>query len=271
MKQAALFIQDLGSDMPQLLAPLAVSLMIFVCTFASAVSGMVLRKKLPSGHLSEDSKDVIKLVMGLIATMAALVLGLLIASANSSYQTQSGELQQISATIVELDGILAQYGPEANEPRHRLRASVSTAVDKIWSKDGIRFGQLAPAANQAESAAFYDSIAKLSPHTEAQHFIQKRALEISGAIRQTRALMVEQINSAIPLPFLAVLVFWISILFVGFGLFARANATVVVALLIGALSVSSAIFLILELNHPYLGLMRISGAPLRNALAQIGQ
>jgi hypothetical protein len=135
---------------------------------------------------------------------------------------------------------------------HRLRASVSTAVDKIWSKDGIRFGQLAPAANQAESAAFYDSIAKLSPHTEAQHFIQKRALEISGAIRQTRALMVEQINSAIPLPFLAVLVFWISILFVGFGLFARANATVVVALLIGALSVSSAIFLILELNHGHL-------------------
>jgi hypothetical protein len=71
MKQAALFIQDLGSDMPQLLAPLAVSLMIFVCTFASAVSGMVLRKKLPSGHLSEDSKDVIKLVLGLIATMAS--------------------------------------------------------------------------------------------------------------------------------------------------------------------------------------------------------
>jgi Protein of unknown function (DUF4239) len=190
---------------------------------------------------------------------------------NSPYETQSGELQQVSATIVELDGILAQYGPEANEPRHRLRASVSAAVDRIWSKDGIRFGQLAPAANQAESAAFYDSIAKLSPNTEAQHFIQKRALEISGAIRQTRALMAEQINSSIPWPFLAVLVFWISMLFVGFGLFARANATVIVALLIGALSVSSAIFLILELNHPYLGLMRISGAPLRNALAQIGQ
>ncbi|MGH6869663.1 MAG: hypothetical protein ACREDA_12505 [Methylocella sp.] len=82
--------------------------------------------------------------------------------------------------------------------------------------------------------------------------------------------MLEQISSSMPWPFLAVLVFWISMLFVGFGLFARANATVIVALLIGVLSVSSAIFLILELNHPYLGLMRISGAPLRNALAQIG-
>ena len=257
--------------MPQLLAPLAVSLMIFICTFAAAGFGMVLRKKLPDDHLREDSKDVIKLVMGLIATMAALVLGLLIASANSSYETQSGELKQVSATIVELDGILAQYGPEADEPRHRLRVAVSVAVDKIWSKNGIRLGELAPAAIHADAAGFYDSIAKLSPNTEAQHFIQKRALEISGAIRQTRALMVEQINSSIPWPFLTVLVFWISMLFVGFGLFARANATVIVALLIGALSVSSAIFLILELNHPYLGLMRISGAPLRNALAQIGQ
>jgi hypothetical protein len=257
--------------MPLVLAPLAVSLTIFFCTFAAAIAGMVLRKKLPEDHLSEDSKDVIKLVMGLIATMAALVLGLLIASANSSYETQSGELQQVSATIVELDSILAQYGPEANEPRQRLRVAVSAAVDRIWSKDGLRLGQLAPSVNHAESAAFFESIAKLSPNSEAQRFIQKRALEISGAIRQTRALMAEQANSSIPWPFLTVLVFWISMLFMGFGLFARANATVIVALLIGALSVSSAIFLILELDHPYIGLMRISGEPLRNALAQIGQ
>jgi Protein of unknown function (DUF4239) len=256
--------------MPELFAPLAVSLMIFFCTFAAAVSGMVLRKKLPVDHLSEDSKDVIKLVMGLIATMAALVLGLLIASANSSYETQSGELQQVSATLSSSTAFWRNMGRRLTN-RHRLRAAVSAAVDKIWSKDGIRLGQLAPAAVHAEAAGFYDSIAKLSPNSEAQHFIQKRALEISGAIRQTRALMLEQINSSIPWPFLTVLVFWISMLFVGFGLFARANATVIVALLIGALSVSSAIFLILELNHPYLGLMRISGAPLRNALAQIGQ
>jgi hypothetical protein len=106
------------------------------------------------------------------------------------------------------------------------------AVDKIWSKNGIQLGQRAPAIGHAEAAGFYGSIAKLSPNTEAQHFIRKRALEISGAIRQTRALMVEQINSSIPWPFLTVLVFWISMLFVGFGLFARANATVIVALLI---------------------------------------
>jgi hypothetical protein len=115
------------------------------------------------------------------------------------------------------------------------------------------------------------SIAKLSPTTDTQRFIQKRALEIGGELRHTRALMLEQANSSIAWPFLAVLVYWISMLFVGFGLFARTNATVILALVIEALSVSSAIFLILELNRPYLGLMHISDAPLRNALAQIGR
>jgi hypothetical protein len=116
--------------------------------------------------------------------------------------------------------------------------------------------------------SFFESIAKLSPNTEAQRFIQKRALEISGAIRQTCALTLEQVDSSIPWPLLTV---WISMQFGGFGLFARANATAIVALLIGAISVSTAIFLILKLNHPYLGLMRISGAPLHNAPAKIGQ
>ena len=105
--------------MPQSLTPLAISAVIFLCTFAAAILGMALRRRLPDDQLSEDSKDVIQLIMGLIATMAALVLGLLIASANSSYQTESDELQRASASIVELGSLLAHYGPEASESRHR--------------------------------------------------------------------------------------------------------------------------------------------------------
>jgi hypothetical protein len=127
------------------------------------------------------------------------------------------------------------------------------------------------AASLAKAGAFFESIARLSPNNDAQRFIQKRALEISASLRQRRALMLEQMGSSIPWPFLAVLAFWTSMLFLGFGLFARLNTTVVVAFLIGALSISSSIFLILEMNQPYSGLMRISDAPLRNALAQIGQ
>jgi len=257
--------------MPQSLIPLSVSLVIFVCTFAAALLGMALRKRLPHDHLTEDSKDVIQLIMGLIATMAALVLGLLIASANSSYQTESDELQRASASIVELGGLLAHYGSEATELRHRLHGAVMAAREKIWRKGATPPEKPGPAGIPPESSAFYESIARLSPSTDAQRFIQQRALEISSSLRQTRALLSEQIASSLPRPFVTLLAVWISLLFLGFGLFARANMTVVAAFLIGALSVSSAIFLILELNDPFGGLMQISDAPLRNALATISE
>jgi membrane-bound ClpP family serine protease len=257
--------------MLEVLNSLTVSLMIFVCTFAAAILGMVLHGKLPDSQLTEDSKDVIKLVMGLIATMAALVLGLLIASAKSSYDTQRSEVQQASASIVELDTILAHYGPEASESRQKLREVVAAAAENLWPRGGVLPLRPGPPVKLAESATFYESIANLSPRTEAQRFIQNRALATSASVRQMRPLMLEQMGSSIPWPFLAVLIFWISMLFLGFGLFARFNATVVVAFLIGALSVSSSIFLILEMNQPYRGLMRLSDAPLRTALDQIGQ
>ncbi|QBR71691.1 hypothetical protein CU048_10830 [Beijerinckiaceae bacterium] len=254
-------------EMPESLSPVVVASIIFACTFAAALFGMVLHRKLPDHHLNDESKEVEKLVMGLIATLAALVLGLLVASAKSSFDRQSAELRQVSATVLELDGLLAHFGPGASEARQRFHSAVSVATAKIWSNDNVRLGL----ANHVEANAFYDSIQNLSPNTEAQRFIQKRALEISAALRQTSALMIERVGSSIPWPFLTILVFWLSVLFLGFGLFASVNATVLVALLIGALSVSSGIFLILELDQPYQGLIRVSDAPLRNALAQINQ
>lgn len=232
---------------------------------------ITLAKKLPADHLKEDTRDVIKLVMGLIATMAALVLGLLLASANSSHQTQSAELQEAAASIVELDSILARYGPEAGEPRHRLREAVAAPTGRLWPKTSVPPRGSAWAESLIEATAFYDSIASLSPRTEAQRFIQQRALAIGSSLRQMRALMLEQMGSSIPWPFLAVLIFWVSMLFLGFGLFTRINASVTVAFLIGALSVASSIFLTLEMNQPYRGLMAISDTPLRHAMAQIGQ
>jgi hypothetical protein len=255
-------------EMPETLSPVVVASIIFGCTFAAALFGMVLHRTLPDHHLNDESKEVMKLVMGLIATMAALVLGLLIASAKNTFDKQSAELRQVSATVVELDGLLAHFGPGASEARQRLHSAVAAAAKKIWEDDKVRLG---PADNHGEANTFFDSIQNLSPNNDAQRFIQKRALEISTSLRQTRALMIERVGSSIPWPFLMVLVFWLSVLFSGFGLFATVNATVVVALLIGAVSVSSGIFLILELDQPYAGLIRVSDAPLRHALAKFNQ
>jgi len=239
---------------------------VFACVFGGALLGMVLRAILPEHHLSSESKDTVKLGMGLLATMAALVLSLLIASAKSSYDTQNTELTQLAANVMLLDQVLTHYGPETKEARDTLRATVSRAVDKMWPPDGAAPAQLNPRAVAADS--FYDKIQALSPQNERQRSFRAQALQIAADLGRTRWLLFEQGHGSIPLPFLVMLTFWVAIIFMSFGLFAPPNATVVATLLLCALSVSAAIFLVLELDRPFSGLIHVSSAPMREARAR---
>ena len=249
----------------------AIALVVFCCSFGAAILGMVLHVRLPDDHWDPDSRDVVKLVMGLIATMAALVLSLLVASANSTYDRQSSALKAFSADILLLDRTLQLYGPGAKEARDDLRDVVSQTHDRIWSPEGVRPENLNSKETRSSAKALVERLLSLTPTTDAERMMQSRAVQESESISKSRLLMVEELGSAIPWPFLTVLVFWICVLFLGFGLFARFNATVIMAMLVGALSVAGAIFLILELNQPYTGLMRISDAPWRSAMVQIDQ
>jgi hypothetical protein len=246
---------------------MAISLITFAFVFGGALLGITLRAHLPQNALTDDSKDVVKLGVGLIATMAALVLGLLIASAKSSFGTQDNELTEMSSRIVLLDRVLAHYGPEAREARDLLRSSVVHALDLVSAKDVDDHSQLGSSAN---GEVLYDKIQGLSPKDDAQRSIQAQAVSITIGLLQTRWLIAEQRGSSVSLPLLVVLIFWLTIIFIGFGLFAPRNATVVVSLLVSALSVSAAILLILEMYTPYEGLIQISSAPLRAALAHLG-
>src|SRR5262249_5311233 len=240
----------------------------FGCVLGGPVLGLVLRAVLPAHHLTTESKDVVKVGTGLIATMAALVLGLLVASAKGSFDTQRSEVMQLSGNVILLDRVLAHYGPEAKESREVLRRVVVAALDRLWPQNGA---QAAQEQQKFAGEALYEKIQGLAPKNEAQRTLQVQALKISIDLAQTRWLMSAQKGSAIPMPFLVVLVFWLSIIFTSFGLFAPANATVIVTLLVCALSVSGAIFLILELDRPFEGFIQISSGPLRDALAQLGQ
>jgi hypothetical protein len=244
---------------------------IFCCSFGAGLLGMVLHIKLPDDHLDAGSKDVVKLVMGLIATMAALVLSLLIASGNGSYQAQDNEVRLISANMILLDRVLSFYGPDAKEPRALLKQGVIDIHDRIWSPDQTKAADLDPVATKGIANTFMDSLQRLSPKTDSQSTLKSQAMQIAQNLAQTRLLMFEQSGSSISWPFLTIMVFWICMLFLGFGLFAQFNATVTVALFIGSISVGGAIFLILELSAPYEGFMRISDAPLRDALAIISR
>ncbi len=230
--------------------------------------GIALRSILPPNNLTADSRDVVKLGMGMVATMAALVLGLLIASAKSSFDMQNTELTEMSSKVVLLDRILAHYGPEAKEARDELRSSVVRALNMVSSKDSATSSQIESSGN---SEALYDKIQNLSPKDDVQRSIQAQASSTLLALGQTRWLMAEQRVNSVSSPLLIVLLFWLTIIFTSFGLFAPRNATVVVSLLVSALSVSGAVFLILEMYSPYAGLIHVSSAPLRTALAHLSK
>ena len=252
------------------MSPIAKALIVFVCVFAGAVIGMALNARLPVAHLAGPSADVLKLVMGLIGTMAAIVLGLLIASAKGTYDTQVSDVAQLAVGVLQVDRCLAIYGPETKEARDSLRQDVINNVEEIWPKDRATSASLAP-LDRTKAEAFFVSIQSLSPQTDAQRFAKSQALQIATDVYRTRLLMFAQQRSAISLPFLIVLVSWLFLLFVGFGLLTPFNGTVVAALLVGALSVAGALFLILEMDRPYSGLMGISSAPLLNSLAQMNR
>ena len=200
--------------------------------------------------------------------MAALVLALLIASAKSSYDAQRSEVTQISANIILLDRVLAHYGPETKDARALLRQSVAGMIDRIWPEDHSKVAKSLPTADRAED--FFDKVQELSPQNEVQRALQAQALKMSIDLGQTRWLLFEQSGRSIPMPFLVLLIFWVTIIYVSFGLFAPPNATVIATLFVCALSVSGAVVLILELDRPFGGLVQISSAPLRNALAHLG-
>jgi len=252
-----------------MMSAITVSLAVFACVFGGALLGMFLHSVLPQHHLSSESKDIVKLGMGLVGTMSALVLGLLVASAKGSYDAQSAELTRMSANVALLDRVLALYGSESKETRSLLRNAVGRALDQLWSNEGAGPARLTP--QSAGGEIVYEKIPGLSPRNDTQRSLQGHALAIAMDIAKTRWLMYEQSANTVSLPLLIMLICWLTVVFISFGLFAPFNATVLSSLFVAALSVSGAVFLILEMYAPYTGVIQISSAPLRAALAHLGQ
>jgi hypothetical protein len=248
------------------MSPLLISLLVFALIFGGALVGAVVRPLLSEEHLHPDSKDVVKMATGLIGTLAALVLGLLIASAKSSFDQKTSQVKQMTATIILLDDVLAQYGPEATPVRNLLRRSIQPLANRIWHEEEIPTGKLGHFESSAEALAFENELQRLSSKDDAQRSLQSRAIQTFTEGAQTRLQLFAQAGGSIPVPFLVILVFWLSAIFVSFTLFAQTNLVVMASLFVCALSFACAIFLILELDNPFTGLMGISSATLRSAL-----
>jgi hypothetical protein len=169
------------------------------------------------------------------------------------------------ANIIEIDQLLAQYGPETRSARELLRRAIGPLADRIWQEKSAALAKGRPFEATAVAGTAFAEIVALSPQNDTQRLLKARAMEVGNDLTQTRLLLFAQSDSSIPLPFLGVLVFWLAMIFLSFSLFSRLNPTVIAALFVFALSASGAIFLILELSQPFAGLMQISSAPL-NAL-----
>jgi hypothetical protein len=252
---------------PLELSPLALSCIIFALTVGGILLGVLLRQALPKHHLSKDSQDVVRLGVGLVATIAALVLGLLIAAAKSSFDTQSGQVRQITADLILIDNLLALYGPDALPIRQEMRSAVGPVVDRIWREK--KLNRIGPFESSAAAEKVYLDIQALTPKNDVQRSTQSRAVQATTDFAQTRLLLFVEADNLVPAPFLAILVFWLVIIFASFSLFSELNPTVFGFLVLFALSASCALFLILELSQPFSGLMAISSAPLREALAPL--
>ena len=237
------------------------SLIVFACVYGGARLGFALR--VPEHHRDTDSREVLKAGAALVGTMAALVLGLLVASAKRSYDSQREELIQICADVALLDRGLAAFGPDGAGARVQLQSLVQGAFAQLWSRRSE--------PPSAEGEAFYSSIDRLPAVNETQRSIKAVAGQLAIGIGRTRWLLFAQSGSAISTPLLVVVVFWLTILFVSFGVFAKRNATVHLALFVCALSVAGAIFLILEMDRPFEGLIQISDAPLRDVISRLGR
>jgi Protein of unknown function (DUF4239) len=238
----------------------------FACIFGGTLLGMRLHKKLP--ELNADTKEVVKLAAGLIVLICALVLGLLIASAKSQFEAQNTEIKKITANLILLDDILAQYGADADADRDLLRHATNILADRIWKEE--RVGEV-PVGISGPTDALYNKFRELSPTNETQRALKARAIQVTDDIAQGRMVLFTLKDNSIPMVFVVVLIFWLTVIFAIFSLLAQPSPVVVGCLFICALSAASSVYLVMDLGRPFAGLIQIPSAPMRKALPPLGE
>ena len=244
----------------------------FLASLASiligAAFGMVLKRALPADLLEGGSKEAIRLGAGFLSTLAALVIGLMIASAKNTYDSQNTNIRQLGTNAVLVDQMLTQYGPEAKAARTLLREIIPSATLRIW-RESIETSGGSAFVIGGNAERFYNAVEGLKPVNAEQTSLKSRIIEITTEMGRIRLLVFTQSDNAIPVPFFVVLTFWLVVIFASFSLFAEPNKIVVSSILVFALSVSSALFLIVDLGQPFSGLMQISNHHLHAVLPKI--
>lgn len=245
------------------MGPLIVAGVSCALMLAGAAVGAHLRRALPSHHLDGNCKDIVRLGGGLVATIVAVVLGFLISSANGKFEAQRTEMRRMAADIMLLDHLLESYGAETRPIRALIRQGIGQVVDRIWISDSHAAPDFGP---HSISAEVYRAIQTLPAPNPQHHIVRTQAATLAIDIARTRLMLFEAMHAPLPLALVGVLVFWLTMLFLSFSLFSPVNPTALGALMVIAVSASTALFLFLEMSDPFTGLMHVPSGVLSNIL-----
>lgn len=246
-----------------------IGLISFGAIFGGAIIGLIAANRLPKHHLSSETQSAVTISVAVIGTLSALVLGLMITAANGSFSARSDELRQLSLQLIRMDRNLRRYGPEAEDARAKLRTWAIAKTQELFPEKGQSRPENHTTIEMLE--AVQDAVLVLTPKDERQKYLRTLCLTLSSTMIQARWSLEQRIGHSIPVPFLILLIFWLSIVFASFGLFAPANPPAVVALFLCGLAVAGGIFLIEELDRPLSGFIQIPSDSMRKALVEITQ
>jgi hypothetical protein len=255
------------------MSPESFALAVAVVMFVGGLLGLVLQRTLPEQHTTGGSRDMIGAIVGLLTLLCALVTGLLIWTAYGVYAGQNTTIQTLASKVLQLDLALEDYGPDAKPERLALRDRLGKTIDQVW---GAKENDANFAANNFAAAIRVlrdpeKALERLEPSTDEQKRALATAKSAIESIAQSRLQMSFALTAPVSYPLLLTVVGWVFFLFCGFGLMSRGGAMPVIALAVGAISVATAVLMILDLSNPYLGAFRASPAPLEQVLAVIGK
>jgi hypothetical protein len=255
------------------MSPERFAVLVAVAVFASGTVGLVLQRILPEKFTTGGARDMIGAVVGLLTLLSALVLGLLIWTAYGVYAGQNLAVQTVAAKVLQLDLALSDYGPDATPLRAKVRQNLAKTIDEIWGANERDVNFVAKNFSAAiDSLRNRDkALAELHPSTDAEKQALASATSIVAAIGQSRLQMSFALSNPVSYPLILMVVGWATFLFTGYGLMSKGSPMSIAAGAVGAVSVASAVYLILDLSDPYSGPFRTSSAPLEQVLAVMGK
>jgi hypothetical protein len=247
---------------------ITIGMLVTGCVFGAGLAGVLLHPRLPKPHLTRETQDVVKLGIGMLSVLSSLVLGLLIATAKGSSDSTDRDVRSYAADIIVLAETLRDYGADATTPMDLLRRFTSQTLHDIWPEDGAA-PDLADRSTGKTLEHVRESIRALHPVDTGQSWLQDQALSLVTSLLRQRWQLIEHQGPNVRPVVLAILVSWVAVIFASFGLNAPRNATVVVAFLLCSMAIGGSVFLIMEMDNPFQGVLRIPRAPMANALAQM--